>query len=284
MGIWRMAGRSAEKDKAHYWRPAGLQGVDLLRLAESGHRYPRHAHEGYAVGVVESGAHGFSTRGQRWEAVPGRVILVNPEDVHDGGPADADGVYSYRMLYLDPALLRAIVSEAAGQSVSAPFFPSAVVDDPDLSAGILTLHRALEIANSRLERDGCLMEAVLGMALRHAGLRVVTKPYQPESRPLGRALDYLECHFAEDVSLGALAELAEVDRFQLLRQFRRRFGLTPHAYQTLLRLRCARSLLLDGEPAASAAIAAGFADQSHMIRKFKAVYGVTPGQYRGSLQ
>ena len=143
-----MVGRSTEKDKAHYWRPAGLGGVDLLRLAESRHRYPRHAHEGYAVGIVESGVHGFSARGQRWEAVPGRVILVNPEDVHDGGPADADSTYSYRMLYLDPALLRAIVAEAAGRSVSAPFFPRAVVDDPDLSAGILTLHRALEIANS----------------------------------------------------------------------------------------------------------------------------------------
>jgi AraC-like DNA-binding protein len=279
-----MAGRPTEKNKAYYWRPAGLGGVDLLRLAESRHRYPRHAHEGYAVGVVESGAHGFGARGQRWEAVPGRVILVNPEDVHDGGPAGADGAYSYRMLYLDPALLRAIVSESAGRSVPAPFFPSAVVDDPDLSAGILLLHRTLEIANSRLEQDGCLTEAVLGMALRHANLQVVTEPSRPERHPLGRALDYLECHFAEDVSLGTLAELAGLDRFRLLRRFRRRFDLTPHAYQTLLRLRYTRSLLLDGEPAASAAIAAGFADQSHMIRKFKAVYGVTPGQYRGSLQ
>lgn len=101
-------------------------------------------------------------------------------------------------------------------------------------------------------------------------------------RAVALALDYLEAHFAENVSLAELAALAGVDRFHLLRAFRRRLGLPPHLYQTQLRLRHARRLLLAGEPAAMAAAAAGFADQSHLIRKFKATYGVTPGQYLGA--
>jgi AraC-like DNA-binding protein len=39
--------------------------------------------------------------------------------------------------------------------------------------------------------------------------------------------------------------------------------------------------MLDGEPPAFAAASVGFADQSHLIRKFKAAYGITPGQYLG---
>jgi hypothetical protein len=41
---------------SRYWRLDGLGGVDLLRADASTHRYARHSHEGYALGVVEAGA------------------------------------------------------------------------------------------------------------------------------------------------------------------------------------------------------------------------------------
>jgi len=262
----------------------GRVDAELLRLERSRHKYPRHAHEGYAIGAVESGAHAFNARGRRWEAVPGRIILVNPEDIHDGGPATANGSYSYRMIYLNPEMLREIVSEAIGRHAELPFFPRAVVVDRDLSNSVLTLHRALEASHSRLERDGRFVEVLLGLVLRHSGARLASETDRLIPQPLDRVVEFLANRFADDISLAMLADLAGLDRFRLLRQFRRRFGLPPHAYQTLLRLRHARMLLRSGESAASTALAAGFADQSHMIRKFKAVYGMTPGQYQGRLQ
>ena len=53
-------------------------------------------------------------------------------------------------------------------------------------------------------------------------------------------------------------------------------GLAPSAYQRQLRLRAARRLLGLGVPAAEAAILVGFADQAHLTRRFRRVYGVTP--------
>jgi AraC-like DNA-binding protein len=266
---------------SRYWRLDEFGGVDLLRAEASTHRYARHSHEGYAVGVVEAGAHAFAARGELWTAIPGRVVIVNPDVAHDGGPATHDGGYSYRMFYVDGAVLTAAIEDAAGRGVATPFFRHAVVSDATLADRLSGLHRALEHPDARLERETLLITALVGLAQRHGKAAPHSNLCVRTPRVVELARSYLEENFAEDLSLAELAALAGVNRFYLLRAFRRCLGLPPHLYQTQLRLRHAKRLMLAGEPPAMAAAAAGFADQSHLIRKFKAAYGVTPGQYRG---
>jgi AraC-like DNA-binding protein len=145
----------------------------------------------------------------------------------------------------------------------------------------LRLHRSLEQPAARLEREAPLITALVELARRHGGTVPRSGVRGDSPRAVTLALDYLTANFAEDISLARLAALAGVDRFHLLRAFRRSLGLPPHLFQTQLRLRHAKRLMLGGEKPAMAAAAAGFADQSHLIRKFKAAYGVTPGQYLG---
>ncbi len=261
-----------------YWR---RDGIDFLRSETSTHRYARHAHEEYALGIVEAGAHAFVARGQRWTAVPGRLIVVNPDDAHDGGPAEPGDVYSYRMIYVDASTMTAALGDAAGGGAGAPLFALAVVDDAGLSARFLDLHRSVEAGDARLERDTGMMTALAALARRHGGGTAAAAPSPRGHRGVARVVDYLAENFAEECALADLASLAGINRFNLLRAFQRSLGLPPHQYQTQLRLRHARRLMVAGEAPARAAVAAGFTDQSHLIRKFKAAYGVTPGEYHG---
>ncbi len=64
-----------------------------------------------------------------------------------------------------------------------------------------------------------------------------------------------------------------------MRCFRAATGVTAHSFVTQLRITEARRRLAEGEPAAEVAHDVGFADQSHLIRRFRAALGVTPGQY-----
>jgi AraC-like DNA-binding protein len=266
---------------SRYWRVDGLQGADFLRLDASTHRYARHSHEGYALGVVDAGAHAFAARGRVWTAIPGRVIIVNPEEAHDGGPASRDHAYSYRMIYLDRALVTAAIDEAAGRHSATTYFAEPVVADPALSAWIREAHRAFEQPESRIECETRLLTAVIELARRHARAPTKTEAGNRNAREVGLALEYLREHLAENCSLAELAAVAGVDRFRLLRSFRRATGLPPHRYQTQVRLRRAKILMAKGETVARTAAIVGFADQSHLIRQFKSTYGVTPGAYLG---
>jgi hypothetical protein len=69
-----------------------------------------------------------------------------------------------------------------------------------------------------------------------------------------------------------------------IRSFKDRVGLPPHAYDLCRRVALAKRSLRTGSTPSHVAIEYGFVDQSHLIRHFKRLVGVTPTQYlRGNL-
>src|SRR5216684_9039613 len=196
----RKLGELEQRMPFRYWRLDNYRGVDLLKAHASAHRYARHSHEGYAIGVVESGAHAFTARGEVWTAIPGRIVIVNPDDAHDGGPATRDGGYSYRMIYVDGAVLAAALEEVAGRRLATPFFPHAVVSDAALAGRLLSIHRSLEHPGARLEREALLITALVDLARRHGGTAPRGELRGNSPRAVTLARDYLAANFAEDLS------------------------------------------------------------------------------------
>jgi len=111
---------------------------------------------------------------------------------------------------------------------------------------------------------------------------------QPDSRDssyqrLRQVIEYIQCHYDENLRVRMLAGLAGLSVAQLERHFRRVFQLTPQQLLTKLRIESAMRLLMVDTITSIASIgqACGFADQSAFSRQFKATVGITPRQYRG---
>ena len=71
-------------------------GVTILHARYRSQHFARHAHENYALGVIESGALAFRYRGEGVVAPTGHLSLAQPGEPHDGAPAGPDG-WAYRM-------------------------------------------------------------------------------------------------------------------------------------------------------------------------------------------
>lgn len=114
---------------------------------------------------------------------------------------------------------------------------------------------------------------------RHADTPVRVLHSTTEHAAILKVRTYLEEHATENVSLEQLATLVNLSPFYLLRVFREMVGLPPHSYLTHLRVTRAKRLISASLSLAEVATAVGFTDQSHLNRHFKALVGVTPGQY-----
>ncbi|MEV4171421.1 AraC family transcriptional regulator [Nonomuraea sp. NPDC049709] len=265
------------KEQARFWRHPAVPETDLLKARYVTHRFARHAHDGYAIGLIVEGVEEFDYRGTLHRAAPGEMVLVNPDSAHTG-QAGVPGGWAYRMLYPSVDALAGIAAELGGP-YGTPHFPAQVVRDEQVAALLGRAHRAAErgdaLAASTLSRT--LFARLL---TRHATPRPAAIVPAEGRQAVREALDLLHESLVDPPTLDGLAGAVGARPFALLRAFKAATGMPPHAYLTSLRVRQARRLLRSGVPPARVAAEVGFTDQAHLNRHFKRIVGVPPAAYQ----
>jgi AraC-like DNA-binding protein len=253
-----------------------IGGIEPM-TASTVRTYPRHTHDQYGVGVVDSGAHAsWSDRGHV-EAGPGNFICVNPGEVHDG-QAVGKQARSWRLLYIDPRVMEETCADVldgthAGFTFAAPVF----ADDQARRL----FDRAFAYSKAGV-REGCSMGCETSLLTLVARLQVHStgRRYKLQPTPsVRRARDKIDGDPAAPLTLPELTRETGLSRYQLIRGFVREVGLPPHAYILQQRIALARRLIRARYELAEVAVMAGFYDQSHLNRCFVRQFGVTPSRY-----
>ncbi|WP_396274546.1 AraC family transcriptional regulator [Granulicella aggregans] len=250
-----------------------LLGVEAVSL-RSVRQFPRHSHDQFGIGVINSGGHrSWSCLG--WvEAVRGDIIMVNPGEMHDGSSLDGKP-RGWNMLYFEPQIASQILAEDQSTAVHT-LLPNA--RDRYQAVRVRRLFDAVaDPQPDGLHIDEELVIAVSYAFRHHGGHRPSPFPGLPCVR---RIVTLIDREPERPFSLQAMADIAGVSRFHLLRGFSRVTGVNPHAYILQRRVRLARRLVAAGWELGEASIEAGFADQSHMTRAFVRQLGITPARYR----
>lgn len=252
-----------------------LRGADFPELSVAEVRYaPKanlasHAHEFTYLSLVLRG--GFEERvGTRVELASSASVVVMPSGITHGehiGPFGARSV----TIALKPAFLEKM---AGGQQQLGEWrwFHGGPVTQL-----MLSVYREHLLADEQTGLGLCeLFLELLGVISREHKRDDRTTP-----RCLRVALELLHTRDRNGVRLGDLAADVGKDPAYLARAFRRRMGCTMSEYRRRLWVRQAAHLLAATDtPLGQVALAAGFADQSHLCRVFKAVLGFTPQAYR----
>jgi len=239
-------------------------GVTLMRASFADHAFERHSHDCFAIGATTHGIQRFRCHGRQYDSRPGDFVLFNPDQDHDGRPGTADG-FRYTIWYLPTELID-----------GGSYFAKPHVSDNRMSDRFRALSSSLMNTRGEALRAESLVRAFAGTMMERHGGAIQTMA----GGAMARVRDAIHAGFARDITVTELALVAGVSRAQLTRAFGAAYHMPPHVYLNAVRVSEAQQRIRRGMPLVQVALECGFADQSHLTRRFKGSVGVTPSSWR----
>ena len=185
--LGRSAGEGLERScRASDWvrGRAPVGGIELFSAWFGGRGFTRHRHDTYAIGVTDAGVQVFDYRGRVEQSVPGQIVVLHPDEPHDGR-AGTDGGFGYRIVYVDPAHIAAAARAITGHS-TLPFVREPVADNPTLARAVAAAFRT---APEPLGLDSVVLGLAEGLIEGDLGVRSDGPPRRLDQATLERARD-----------------------------------------------------------------------------------------------
>lgn len=228
----------------------------------------------------------FDGRWTRTTCDPGHFSLLSRSaDSHWHWTKDIEVSH----VYLTDALMCRVASDMQGKAV-------AEVQLHDVLRGFdpIVGHIAGEVTREAMEQGvgGPLYAEALSVQLAVHLLRAYATcnfkapggACRLSDREIKRLEDYVDAHLHHTITLEDMAQALGMGVWTLNRHMRRTLNASAYAFIVERRIQRARYLLRMGDLSLKEiAAAAGFSDQAHMTRMFRAKLGMTPGRYRSQV-
>lgn len=184
-------------------------------------------------------------------------------------------------LHLPGSLLQRVAQDLGGRAASDPDLPHQLeLDDAFIRQSMLSLAAGARAGAPELYAHACAEMLAAHLLVRH-GSRNPPGPARPEPLRLRRVDDFMRAHLAEPLTLDALAAVAGVSTFHLIRLFKAAYAETPYRHLTRLRMEAAQVRLQCSDAAVTEiALGCGYDNPSHFAAAFRRLVGIGPRAYR----
>ena len=224
------------------------------------YRMPMHWHRETELIRVDSGRLSLYIDDREAVAEPGDLMLIAGGVVHGGDPEDC----VYECVVFDGGLL-------LGQDACARRLKGVLNHSIFLKAGSIEADEGLSGA----------VNALLGRCRDRAVLDTPSARFGQKAEQLKPALEYIETHYGQGITLEELARLTGMSPKYFCRFFRAIVHRSPIDYVNYYRVECASHFLTATDmTVAEIAQHCGYNDSSFFIKQFRKYKGTTPKRYR----
>ena len=256
------------------YRPSPIEGELNKRPAW---HIPRRRLPYYVLVHVFRGHEEIIVEDEAMSIRPGTTYLIQPEQVHDLRSARGSTLGWLHFTVRGDSRRR---SQPLPPAVWGCSLPTILPTDIDFATLIQRIFQDLASGtpegrwSARHGLEGLLLDVVLAQRALQC---------QPETdyQRIRRVEDWARQRIEAGIVAGDLADEAGMGRSSFFALYQRLRGHGPGHFLTRVRLERACSLLQNSESTLSTVAGlSGFADAASLSRSFKAIHGMTPGQWR----
>ncbi len=231
-----------------------------------------HIHENFSIGKITYGECKLNINKSKKLIRNNEIRIINPLETHY---VENDAKWSYINLFIKKEYVYNITSSFLKKKSSIKF-PNKVNDK---EIGIL-FNKLINNFNE-YPSDFAIEENITQL------LETLTKKYSlikikkinNENYKLKIILDYIYEYYLSNIKLQHLEDITGISKYHIIRIFKQKFFLTPYQFILKLRIEYAIELIKKDYPLSIVAVECGFFDQSHFIKEFKKVYGMSPLEF-----
>jgi hypothetical protein len=117
--------------------------------------FPKHFHDYYVIGFIESGTRLLSCKNREYTVSRGNILLFNPNDSHSCAQCDG-GALDYRELNIPKDTMLTLAEEITGNR-ELPVFSENVIRNEELGGYVRSLHQMIMDGSKEFEKDETLL-------------------------------------------------------------------------------------------------------------------------------
>lgn len=247
-----------------------------------------HLHDYYEIYFFISGNAKYFIEKQVYSLNYGDLLITNNNEIHKSVVVP-DEIYDVIYMQVDPKLIKLLSSpkfDLLNCFINRPHGKNNKIflEEKQLNSVIELLQKIEQAYNStslgfEILLISYLLELLLIINLSfNENIEATESPTTFDT--LTSILEYIDLNLSKDLSLQALEDKFNINRFYLSRLFKKNVGSTLHEYILFKRLALAKKLLENKKSVTEACELSGFNDYYHFIRIFKKYVGTSPGQYK----
>jgi len=235
-----------------------VPGVEMKRCRRSPYDYKAHVHRELMLAYILEGSTDLTLPDGTLHFSAGDGAVIPPFFSHRCTPNDIDH-WVYVVLFIDPKYYGESVrftcvgrlEGSQAQKLGDVIGQLCAERDPDALANAL-IDLLAGLADEDTQAAPAAMEKIHG---------------------------YLQKNIYAPVSLDQLEEKFGINKYSLIKGFRKAYATTPAAFHLQCRVSEAKALIGRGRDIFEICDALHFYDQAHLIREFRKMYGITPAAY-----